>query len=81
MVHRLLWQAPLLISLGFPPLCAAMVALVLNSVPVNFGAVGLPTNTALNLIDPSLIEMGADTGLFRLQLAKWSQFQMPLFVR
>ena len=63
--------APLLISLGFPPLCAAMVALVLNSVPVNFGAVGLPTNTALNLIDPSLIEMGADTGLFRLQLAKW----------
>ena len=50
--------APLLISLGFPPLCAAMVALVLNSVPVNFGAVGLPTNTALNLIDPSLIEMG-----------------------
>lgn len=63
--------APLLISLGFPPLCAAMVALVLNSVPVNFGAVGLPTNTALNLIDPSLIEMGADTGVFRLQLAKW----------
>ena len=38
--------APLLISLGFPPLCAAIIALVGNSVPVSFGAVGTPTVTA-----------------------------------
>jgi len=41
--------APLLISLGFPPLCAAVVALICNSVPVCFGAVGTPTLVAANL--------------------------------
>ena len=39
--------APLLISLGFPPLCAAIVTLIYNSAPVAFGAVGVPTNTAI----------------------------------
>ncbi len=34
--------APLLLSLGFPALCAAMVCLILNSYPVTFGAVGTP---------------------------------------
>ena len=34
--------APLLLSLGFPALCAAMVCLILNSFPVTFGAVGTP---------------------------------------
>ncbi len=63
--------APLLISLGFPPLCAAMVALILNSVPVNFGSVGLPTNTALSLIGSSLTDAGVDLNVFTLQLAKW----------
>ncbi len=33
---------PLLVSLGFPPLAAAMLALVANSTPVSFGAVGTP---------------------------------------
>ena len=41
--------APLLISLGFPPLCAAIVALISNSIPVCFGAVGTPTITAATL--------------------------------
>ena len=41
--------APLLISLGFPPLCAAIVALLCNSVPVSFGAVGTPTQIAASL--------------------------------
>ena len=36
--------APLLISVGFPPLAAAVVALIYNSVPVCYGAVGTPTN-------------------------------------
>lgn len=34
--------APLLVGLGFPPLVAAMVALIGNSTPVGFGAVGTP---------------------------------------
>ena len=34
--------APLLLSLGFPPLAAAVLCLVLNSFPVSFGAVGTP---------------------------------------
>lgn len=34
--------APLLVGLGFPPLVAAMVALIGNSAPVTFGAVGTP---------------------------------------
>lgn len=35
--------APLLLSLGFPALAAVMVALIANSTPVSFGAVGTPT--------------------------------------
>lgn len=34
--------APLLVGLGFPPLIAAIVALIGNSAPVSFGAVGTP---------------------------------------
>ena len=34
--------APLMVSLGFPPLAAAILALVGNSTPVSFGAVGTP---------------------------------------
>ncbi len=34
--------APLLVGLGFPPLIAASIALIANSVPVSFGAVGVP---------------------------------------
>lgn len=36
--------APLLVGLGFPPLCSVMVALICNSTPVAFGAVGTPLN-------------------------------------
>ncbi|ADL13307.1 L-lactate permease [Acetohalobium arabaticum] len=34
--------APLLVGLGFPPLVAAIVALICDSVSVSFGAVGVP---------------------------------------
>lgn len=34
--------APLLVGMGFPPLIAAMVTLLADSVPVAFGAVGVP---------------------------------------
>ena len=35
--------APLLVGLGFRPLQVAILALIMNSVPVSFGAVGTPT--------------------------------------
>ena len=34
--------APLLVGLGFPPLVSVIVALIGDSVPVSFGAVGIP---------------------------------------
>jgi lactate permease len=34
--------APLLVALGFPPLAAAALALIADSSPVTFGAVGTP---------------------------------------
>ncbi|NLC55992.1 MAG: L-lactate permease [Armatimonadetes bacterium] len=34
--------APLLLGLGFPPLVAVVIALLANSAPVSFGAVGTP---------------------------------------
>jgi len=34
--------APLMVGLGFPPVCAAVIALSFNSFPVTFGAVGTP---------------------------------------
>ena len=64
--------APLLISLGFPPLCAAVVALIYNSVPVVFGAVGTPTNTAATIVAQSVTELGGDAEAYRMALTKFS---------
>lgn len=64
--------APLLISVGFPPLCAAMVALVLNSTPVPFGAVGTPAATAFNMVSGEVAESGiANVEAWKLGLTKW----------
>jgi lactate permease len=35
--------APVLVGLGFPPVRVAILALIMNSIPVSFGAVGTPT--------------------------------------
>ncbi len=64
--------APLMISLGFPPLCAAIVALIYNSVPVVYGAVGTPTNTAATIVAQSVSDLGADTEAYRMALTKFS---------
>ncbi len=58
--------APILVGLGFNPLKVAMLALVMNSVPVSFGAVGTPTwfgfgNLGLN--DSELLEVGRNSAL------------------
>ena len=44
---------PLLVSLGFPPLAAAMITLICDSTAVSFGAVGTPVTAALNALELS----------------------------
>jgi len=64
--------APILVGLGFNPLKVAMLALVMNSVPVSFGAVGTPTwfgFSNLGLDDASLLEIGKTTALIHFVAA------------
>ena len=42
--------APLLVSLGFPPVAAAVVTLICDSTAVSFGAIGTPTIQALTCL-------------------------------
>ncbi|AWX13284.1 lactate permease [Mergibacter septicus] len=58
--------APILVGLGFPALRVAIFALVMNSVPVSFGAVGTPTwfgFAPLNLGNQTLLEIGQQTSI------------------
>ena len=58
--------APILVGLGFNPLRVAILTLVMNSVPVSFGAVGTPTwfgFANLGLSDADLLEIGRQTAL------------------
>ena len=64
--------APLLISLGFPPLCAAIVALIFNSVPVTFGAVGTPTATAAAMTKQAAEELGVNANIYSMELYKYT---------
>lgn len=53
--------APLLIGLGFAPLPVVVFCLMMNTVPVSFGAVGMPTwfgLGGLGLSDGELLEIG-----------------------
>ncbi len=63
--------APLLVGLGFPPLAAAMVALITNSTPVAFGAVGTPIFGAMSTIATNLSALGADSAHFQQLLTRW----------
>lgn len=64
--------APLLISLGFPPLAAATVCLIYNCTPVIFGAVGTPTNTAFTVVKDAVIATGADPDAWLSSLTTFS---------
>ncbi|MDX1300821.1 L-lactate permease [Photobacterium sp.] len=64
--------APILVGLGFNPLKVAMLALVMNSVPVSFGAVGTPTwfgFSNLGLDNATLLETGRITALIHFVAA------------
>ncbi len=62
---------PLLVGLGFPPLAAALVALIFNTVPVPFGAVGTPIFGAMSTLESNLAEAGANPETFKLALTEW----------
>ncbi|MDE7469603.1 MAG: L-lactate permease [Desulfovibrionaceae bacterium] len=56
--------APLLVGLGFPPLAAAMSALILDSTSVSYGAVGTPMFGMQSAISQQLIELGVPVDSF-----------------
>ncbi len=69
--------APILVGLGFNPLRVAVLALVMNSVPVSFGAVGTPTwfgFSGLGLSAAQSLEIGFKTALIHGIIA----FVVPL---
>ena len=68
--------APLLISVGFPPLAAAIVALIYNSVPVCYGAVGTPTNSAFAVVSESVTNLGHSAEGFLSELTFFSAVNM-----
>jgi lactate permease len=64
--------APLLVGLGFPPLAAALVALIFNSVPVSYGAVGTPVAGAMGTLTTNLAQSGVDSNAFLMAFTQWT---------
>ena len=64
--------APILISLGFPPLAAACVCLIYNSTPVCPGPVGVPTLTASGTVASAVQNLGGDPDKFTTMLTRWT---------
>ncbi|MEN2997684.1 MAG: L-lactate permease [Brevinematia bacterium] len=67
----------MLVSIGFDPIKAAVISLVANSVPVAFGALGLPVIVLSNLVKEPLEEL---TRYVALQLIPFSLVIPPLVV-
>ncbi|MBG0775677.1 MAG: L-lactate permease [Desulfovibrionaceae bacterium] len=65
--------APLLLSLGFPPLAAAVLCLVFNSFPVTFGAVGTPIVLGLKFLR-GLVDQAVAAGIPGLNFSNLEQF-------
>lgn len=88
--------APFLLSLGFPAMAAVLVTLILNSVPVTFGAAGTPIWLGLKNLTPrveaAIAAAPGETGfisieMFFMLIGQWAAvfhagmaFILPLFV-
>ena len=59
--------APLMVSLGFPPVAAAIVALVCDSTAVSFGAIGTPVAQAIQCLGSDVATEG-----FKQSLSIWT---------
>ncbi|MBP2655870.1 MAG: lctP [Firmicutes bacterium] len=55
--------AAILISLGFNPFFASVLCLIANTVPVAFGAVGIPVITLAKVADVDLLRLTLDTAI------------------
>ena len=75
--------APLLLLLGFPPMAAALVCLVMNTIPVPFAAVGTPIIMGLSYLRDLVTDAVAagDVGTafssvdsFNMLIGKWVAF-------
>lgn len=55
--------APLLLGLGFPPLCAAVLCICMNTFPVTFGAVGTPVVKGFASIEEPALQALAEMGM------------------
>jgi lactate permease len=68
-------SAALLIGLGFPPLYAAGLALIANTAPVAFGALGTPISTLARVTDLNELKLSAMAGrqlpIFSLVIPAW----------
>ncbi len=58
---------PLLVSLGFPPVAAAVTALICDSTAVSFGAIGTPVAQSIACLGPDIA-----TEAYRTQLSLWT---------
>lgn len=68
--------AAILISLGYKPLFSALVALIANTVPTGFGAVGVPIITLCNEVAPG----GTATSEAICEISAYAVLQLsPLF--
>ncbi len=85
--------APLLVGLGFPPLPVVILCLMMNTVPVSFGAVGMPTwfgFAGLDLSPEMLRDLSFKTALMHAgaawfipllalrQVVSWSEIRQNL---
>lgn len=61
--------AAMLIAVGFAPIRAAMVALLANTVPVAFGAVGLPVVVAADVAQLDVLSVAPITGRITAMLS------------
>lgn len=59
--------APLMVSLGFPPVAAAIVALICDSTAVSFGAIGTPVAQAIQCLGSDVATEG-----FKQSLSVWT---------
>ena len=69
---------PLMASIGFNPLAATAIALIYNSVPVPFGAVGTPTNAAIAVVADAVTKGGGSKEAFSANLTFHTALLMAL---
>lgn len=55
---------PLMVSVGFNPIAATSIALMFDTVPVPFGAVGTPTNTSVAIVSEAVAGNGQNPEVF-----------------